>query len=111
MQIRIFYYFYGLSEDSEDKVSIETIMWSIIFAFIHGVLEVVLLFIESRLFDQPFSEYFVICFNGRLGWVPKMNRFRDPDFLVKLVTEPLDYDNIKKNFCGLTVNIDFSFSN
>jgi hypothetical protein len=53
-----------------------------------------ILYIEARLFEQPFSEYFVICFNGRLGWVPKINRFRDPIYMKNLVKEPLDYDKI-----------------
>ena len=94
LQLRIFYYFYNQDEDTEDSISLQTIFWSIVFAAVHGILEILILFIEARLFEQPFSEYFVICFNGRLGWVPKINRFRDPDFMFDLVKNPLNYDKI-----------------
>jgi len=55
----------------------------------------------------------VICFNGRLGWVPKLNKFRDTEFMKKLIKKEitLDYDMIQKKFFGLVVNIDFEFSN
>ncbi len=92
----IFLYFYNGDQDSEDKVSLETILWSIFFAAIHGVLEMMILYIEARLFEQRFSEYFVICFNGRLGWVPKLNKFRDPDYMVNLIKDPLNYDKIQR---------------
>ena len=31
--------------------------------------------------------------------------------MVDLVKKPLDYDKIQTELCGMTVNIDFSFSN
>ena len=52
-----------------------TIQWSIIFAVVHALMELLILWIEAKVFETPFFEYFVICLNGRLGWVPKLNKF------------------------------------
>ena len=82
LQLRI--YFYLENSTSEESVSLDTIKLSILFGMIHGVLEVLTIWIEAKVFQQPFFEYFVICFNGRLGWVPMLYKLNDRSFLQKL---------------------------
>ena len=106
-------YIYFKNADTEGGVSLGTIQISIAFALIHGVLEVLIIWIEAKVFEQPFFEYFVICFNGRLGWVPKLNRFYDKYFVGALSrgeTE-LNYDKIEKKICGMDMSVEFLFSN
>lgn len=108
----MYYYFKNL--DIEDEtVSLGTIKLSITFAVIHGVLEVLTIWIEAKVFKQPFFEYFVICFNGRLGWVPLLNKFQDRKFIQSSVEDNaiLNYDRISEKICGEEVTIDYLFSN
>lgn len=84
LQIRILFFF---RSNVANKESLRTIMLSIAFAMGHGILEILILCIEAYLFEQSFLEYFVICFNGRLGWVPKLHKFKDPEFIKRLINK------------------------
>ena len=75
------YYYFQKLENPKESVDLYTIELSILFAIAHGVLEVLTIWIEAKVFQQPFYEYFVICFNGRLGWVPMLNKFNDRKFI------------------------------
>ena len=110
LQVRMFVYF---ENREEFDVNVNTILFSILFAFMHGMLEFLILGIEAHIFEQSFSEYFVICFNGRLGWVPKMQKLRDPLFVTTLVGNGnlFNYDRIERVICGYNAKVDFLFSN
>jgi len=49
------------------------IIISLIAAFIHGAGEVYLLKKESNACKVDFFDYLVVCYNGRLEWVPFIN--------------------------------------
>ena len=91
----MYYYFKNLG-NLDESVDLNTIKLSILFAFVHGVLEVLTIWIEAKVFQQPFYEYFVICFNGRLGWVPMLNKFNDRKFIQAAIEEKdvLNYDKV-----------------
>jgi hypothetical protein len=79
---------------------------------IHGALEVFILYIESYQFELSLSKYFIICFNGRLGWVPFLDKMKNSDKMHELVAKDkaMDYDQVQTNFCGMSINTEFLFS-
>jgi hypothetical protein len=60
---------------------------SIIFAFVHGLLEVLILYIESKQYKLSLAKYFIICFNGRLGWVPMLDKMKNPVVMRQMVVD------------------------
>ena len=107
--MRIFLYF--KKEGETDGA--QALLFSIIFAVIHGMMELFVLYIESEIYEQPFMEYFIVCFNGMLGWTPRVNKFRDPEFTKKHTgkkKKPMDYDDLSKDLKMLNFKFDFQFS-
>jgi len=51
------------------------IIISLIAAFIHAIGEAFLLRKESNACKVDFIDYLVVCYNGRLEWVPFINNF------------------------------------
>jgi len=54
----------------EFGVSVTAILISIILATIHALLECVFLYMEAQASKTSFTNYCIVCFNGRFGWVP-----------------------------------------
>ena len=111
LQVRIFFYFYNNQETNQD-ISLGTLFTSIVFAFSHGLLEVLVLKIESEQFDLPLTKYFIICFNGRLGWVPMLDKLKSSKVMQQMVQdeEILDFDDLKTTFCMMEIGVQFLFS-
>jgi hypothetical protein len=110
LQIRVLIYFQNKAKSATGStltdIDVNSVLISILFACLHGGLEIVILIIEARIFEETIYDYFVICINGRLGWVPFMHKFRgkkDPEFFKKIREEPLRYDEIQRKICGNNV--------
>jgi hypothetical protein len=54
----------------------ETILFSIGCAVLHGVVEVFMLNVEAISAKTSVLHYLIVCFNGRFGWVPYTNKFK-----------------------------------
>lgn len=52
----------------------KTIVWSLISALIHLILEWLNLWIESKVYQCNITEYMVACYNAKQGWIPHHNR-------------------------------------
>lgn len=76
LQVRI-YFFFENNPDEMGAVKLSTLLLSILFAVFHGALEMLILYIESNQYDLNFFKYFIICFNGRLGWVPMLDKMKN----------------------------------
>ena len=109
LQVRILLYFrdaIGGSAVLDDDVFVETgiltIIISILFAITHGVLEFTALYIEAKVFNQYFLEYFVVGFNGQLMWAPRANLIKDKEYIASITGEGnyLEYDNLSGVICG-----------
>ena len=115
LQIRIFLYFNLKDENDptgDEGVDVVTLAYSIIFALIHALLEWLIIYIESRQYDLQIFKYFIICFNGRLGWVPMLEKMKSPTDMQKMVDnkQVLDFDDIKTTFCNMEISTEFIFS-
>ena len=56
-------------------VSEVTILWSILFAVAHLIVEWLIIRIESNAADTSFMHYTIICLTGRFGWIPFSEKF------------------------------------
>jgi hypothetical protein len=66
------------SEDAEGfGVSKTSILTSLALAIGHMVLEGIQLYFEASACETSFVNYCVICFNGRFGWVPFLDKMNE----------------------------------
>lgn len=71
LQIRMLHYFKAeKAQGVQLQVDLETIIFSILLAFLHGLLEAIFLLLEAQASKTSFINYCMVCFNGRFGWVP-----------------------------------------
>ena len=69
-------------------------------------LEILVLVIEAKLYKHKLADYFFICFNGRLGWIP----FIHLD-INTIPEKQMNYDDISMKALGcLNLSVDFEFS-
>ena len=64
-------------EKEEIQVDMETILFSVACAVLHGVVEIFMLNVESLSAKTSVLHYLIVCFNGRFGWVPYTNKFKE----------------------------------
>lgn len=105
----------GQQEAEELGVNIAALVISMILAVLHVLLEFIQLYLEAMACRTIFSNYFVICFNGRLGWTPfikNMNEIVNVDDFTKVKDKELvfDYDQITYSNRCLYVQVPFKFS-
>ena len=71
LQVRMLHFFKtDASALQEFGLSVTQIVVSIVLALSHALLEMVFLFMEAQASKTSFINYCIVCFNGRLGWVP-----------------------------------------
>ena len=77
LQVRILLYVWDEDSATQDElgVSATQILISLFAAFIHTLGEIYLLRRESIACKIDFFNYIVVCYNGRLEWVPFLNNF------------------------------------
>ena len=56
-------------------IDLQNLLLSIILAIFHFMIEFLLLTIEAKAFKSSILYYSIICLNGRLNWVPFMEKF------------------------------------
>lgn len=74
MQLRIAIYI-GVDQQ-ESTINLETIYLSIVLAVVHMVIEYMILKIESLVFQESLINYFIVCYSGRLSWVPFIHQLQ-----------------------------------
>jgi hypothetical protein len=86
------------------------LIFSIICAFIHGIFEIIIIYLESNGCKTSVIHYATICLNGRFNWVPFIEKFSRKGMSRKM--DIIDYDDIhykliskKKKF-----HFDYRFS-
>eukprot|EP01083_Nonionella_stella_P117950 351941_1 len=57
-------------DDVDYGVDERNIMWSIMFAILHGLLEASILYLDSRALKMTFIQYAIVCLGARVGWIP-----------------------------------------
>lgn len=71
----------SLIEDEEEMeaigISVSALLFSIITALIHAVLEIIMLIIEKRAYRTSLIHYASVCLTGTFGWVPFTHLLRD----------------------------------
>lgn len=71
VQISMLGWYATNSNGEEDQaVSMSALVVSIIIAALHFTLEIAQLNFEAKAVETSLSRYFIVCFNGRLGWTP-----------------------------------------
>lgn len=110
----LYYYQRNPEEENLLGVDVETLVISIGLAILHALMESFQLNYEAAACATSLGNYFVICFNGKLGWTPFIENMiqiaNDKDINKTKGKICFDYDNIVySNWC-LKVQVPFSFS-
>lgn len=95
----------------ETGININGIIASLFTALFHTIVEMIYLRVEAKACKTTLTQYTIVCFNGRFGWVPYANNFvASQDTRRKISsTDVLSYDNIHSSLCGLNLNVQFEF--
>ena len=110
LQIRIYLYMINEKKKADtDKLNIRihTIGVSIAFALAHALIEGIFIYVETQANKTSMMNYLIICFNGRFGFVPYLDKF-DPKNREK--NQVLNYDLIQSSLFGQTFKMDYQFS-
>jgi hypothetical protein len=77
-QIYIFTRLQYIDEEKEELgISIEVILLSIVSAFLHGAIELLMIRAESSQALTTFMDYLLTSYNGRFGWLPYLSTFEN----------------------------------
>ena len=93
--------------DTDTKAT--AILISVLFAFFHASMEITILVLNAQIYEIEWLPYTVISYNGLLGWVPFVNRFREPDYLDEKAKDPLNYETFSQVILGLNFSSQFYF--
>ena len=118
VQIHILYYFKQHPEEAADLgIRVHALFVSICIATVHAALEGVILLFEARACRASLISYCIICYNGRFGWVPFIDR------MIQLANNTgssskewaqndlcYDFDSIAYRNQYLSVKIEYKFS-
>jgi hypothetical protein len=92
-------------------ININGIMASLFTALIHFIIEIIYLNLEAKACKTTLTQYAIVCFNGRFGWVPFTNNFsasnKDNSFIK--VNEVLSFDDITSRLFGMDLSLKFEF--
>ena len=112
------------TNDNDLNVSYENLVYSIVFAVLHTVLEGSILYLDSRAGHLSIAEYGIICLNARLSWVPFTNILSlkstattkgfetnvNKDNQTRLSEFPsLNFEEITSNLRSMKYKLDFEF--
>jgi len=71
--------------DSIYGITLDTILVSLLAAVLHFILEFVSLKLEAGACQTRLMHYSIICYNGRLGWVPFIEKFESAQSIDNLL--------------------------
>ena len=117
---------YILGDNGTVDISYQSLYYSLLFAFLHILMEGSIIYLDSKACHLELIDYGVICLFARLQWVPFVNiliglskqsimkmklNHKKHNAICKLNTEhhTLDFENIVSKFCGLKYKLDFEF--
>jgi len=93
-------------------------MLSLSAAVLHFILELISLKLESDTCLTSLMHYAIICYNGRLGWIPFIEKFESAETIQSFLrtAKPnqliLDYDDLAcKVFNKYTFTMEYEFTN
>ena len=88
-----------LSDDADQQeelgVDLTAIIISVCLAITHALLESLVILMESKSANLHFTEYMIICFTGRFGWVPYVENIS-----MQRLQKEFDFDSLKYPVCG-----------
>lgn len=117
LQVRMLIYFRRhFGEDSAAKieelgVSPKAILFSIIIAIVHTVLEFAYLAIEAQASKTSFMNYCMVCFNGRFNWVPYIDYLESDEVQANSKMTQLNFEDISTRILGFETSVEFHFTN
>jgi len=77
-QVRVLLWMRANDDQVDDlDVTENAILISLACAMIHGLIEMLYFWIESKACKTTYLHYILICFNGRFGWVPYLHKFEN----------------------------------
>ena len=111
----LIYYNLNPEEYDEFNVGFRTISISVILAVAHALLECPKLAFEARACKTAFTNYVVICINGRFGWTPFLDNMTEQASLLQKMQNNEDkmlfnYDMIAHTSQFMHVQVPFVFS-
>eukprot|EP01084_Bolivina_argentea_P266839 452777_1 len=60
----------GNNESANFKINETTLIWSIVLACVHLVLEAGIIFLDSKALRMSFMQYAFVCLGARVQWIP-----------------------------------------
>ena len=105
----------GSKNDANFDISYQSLYWSLVFAFLHTLMEGSILYLDSKACFLSLEEYALVCLNARLSWVPFTNILtrlqiqNKKNCKIDSKYRELDFENIISKFCGLKYKLDFEF--
>lgn len=114
LQIRVINYYKSVYPEKlidleKSGININGIIASLMTALLHTIIEMVYLNVESKACKTTLTQYSIVCFNGRFGWVPYANNFTSSEQTKQISNEVLSYDNINSKLCGIPLSVEFEF--
>ena len=70
LQTHIYFYFSKYPEENDVDVNLQAIMFSILTAIAHVLMEILFVKMEREANKTTTMNYLMICFNGRFGFIP-----------------------------------------
>ena len=102
LQIRI------LTAGAEDVgITLSTLIASLSAAILHLLLQIFLLHFESSGCKESILQYMVICMNGRLNWVPFIDKLTAGSSSNE--SREYDYRKLEYQLCGKKFGMDYEF--
>ena len=104
--------------DEIHGISTDVILLSLLSALLHLILEFISLKLESESCLTSLMHYSIICYNGRLGWVPFIEKFESAQSIQNFLrtSKPnqliLDYDHLTCRVLNrYTFTMEYEFTN
>jgi hypothetical protein len=100
-----------LDDFEKTGININGIIFSLLAALAHTVIEIIYLNVEAKACKTTLTQYAIVCFNGRFGWVPYANSFTSSKQAKAQIStdQVLSYDNITSKLCGMNLSVEFEF--
>ena len=116
----LFYFRDKQNEDELKMVDINSIYLSVIMAIGHIFLEIFMIYLEANATNTTMSNYTIVCFNAREGWLPFIDYFKPQKELTEKKQErkgsvictkgEIEYEHIHSKTCCCKYGVQFEFS-
>eukprot|EP01083_Nonionella_stella_P044270 119260_1 len=122
LQFRILWSIKWSNDPIDYEISETNIMWSIIFAILHLILEASIIYLDSRALKMEFIKYAIVCLGARVGWIPYNHliehhittKSEDREYRKDITSDMVtvyDYENIQASLMSAKYKFEYNFSN